>query len=498
MATIEFPDVLFGTSTSAYQIEGAYNEDGKTFSILDTAYHGKQTSNGAAGRSNGYLKTAAAYVPKTKVNQANSCPVPKNNDNGDIACDSYHKIEEDVSNLKDLGVQVYRFSISWTRIFPGGSDKANPLGINYYKKLIEQLKAEKITPMVTLYHWDLPQELQDIGGWANEEIIENFLVYCRLVFGTFGDDVKYWITLNEPRMVANGYGGCSLPPKLGDQCSGIEDYKAMRNLLLAHAKAYRLYEKEFKEKQQGEVTLCIDAAWVFPFEKNSDDKYAAELCLQSTVGVFIQPLITGQFPQIVLDSIEKTNRETNRKTKRLIQFNEDEKKLLTGSYDYIGFNYYFSWRVSALSENDITPETPLKTIDQGYITKKTLPTDIVEGFTKLVDWMNEQFKVSSKSGSHKFFICENGTPTNNYEDKVNYHQGIFEEMYKAIKNNINIFGYCVWSFMDSFEWGSGYEPKYGIYEVDFNDEKRTRTKKPFFGYFKKLFQTKKLTIKGKI
>lgn len=186
-----FPqDFIWGAATAAYQIEGGWNLDGKGPSIWDTFTH--QTGN------------------------------IHNNDTGDIACDSYHKIDEDIKLLKNLGVSHYRFSISWSRVLPQGViDHVNPLGIQYYKRLIDKLKENNILPAVTLYHFDMPQALQDIGGWMTKDIVSKFADYAKLCFREFGDDVKLWFTINEPHEEALlAYGEGLFPPGIKDMAKG--------------------------------------------------------------------------------------------------------------------------------------------------------------------------------------------------------------------------------------------------------------------------------------
>ncbi|XP_049765561.1 myrosinase 1-like isoform X3 [Schistocerca cancellata] len=216
-----FPeDFIFGAATASYQVEGAWNEDGKGENIWDRMLHEhpEYSSNG---------------------------------DNGDVACDSYHKYQEDVQMLKALGVDVYRFSISWARILPTGDlDVINQPGIDYYNNLINELLANGIQPMVTMYHWDLPQALQYIGGWPNPILADYFVEYARLLFDEFGDRVRWWITFNEPASFVGGYSsvGVAAPSQ---NASGIGDYLAAHTVLRAHARAYRLYDEQYRAAQNG-------------------------------------------------------------------------------------------------------------------------------------------------------------------------------------------------------------------------------------------------------
>jgi beta-glucosidase/6-phospho-beta-glucosidase/beta-galactosidase len=211
----------FGAASASYQVEGGWNEDGKSENIWDHICHEKPT-----------------YVA--------------NQDNGDIACDSYHKYKEDVAMLKDLGVDFYRFSISWSRVIPGGvaGSPVNQLGLDYYRNLVQELVDNGIEPMVTMFHWDLPEALQELGGWPNPELEDHFVYYARTLYKELGDLVKHWMTFNEPKQTClGGYGDGDKAP--GYTSSGVADYQCTHILLKTHAKAYHIYDEEFRAEQQG-------------------------------------------------------------------------------------------------------------------------------------------------------------------------------------------------------------------------------------------------------
>lgn len=220
------PDFLFGVATAAYQIEGAWNLEGKGENIWDHMSHSSLTL----------------------INR---------NQSGDIACDSYHKYREDVRMLKNLGVNHYRFSISWSRILPTGyTNVINEAGVQYYRNLLTELKANNITPMVTLYHWDLPQPLQDLGGWPNPLLVDLFADYARVAFSLFGNEVKHWFTFNEIKQICQeGYGVGTKAP--GIKAEGIAEYRCGHVIIKAHARAYHIYQRLFKEKQAGESQQLI-------------------------------------------------------------------------------------------------------------------------------------------------------------------------------------------------------------------------------------------------
>ena len=275
-----FPeDFKWGCATAAYQIEGGWDEDGKGVNIWDVFT-----------RYNGTIKDGSS---------------------GDVACDSYHKYQEDVQLLKNLGVNSYRFSIAWTRILPNGLGERNPLGIAYYNNLIDELLANGITPAVTLYHWDLPQALSDQGGWLNSSVSEWFEEYARVCFEEFGDRVKFWITLNEPRETSiQGYGTGTMAPGISpskcadfglDDCGpGTTTYIAAHNQIRAHAAAYRAYQADFAASQGGKVGITLNVNWGQPRdEADAGDIQASEDYLNFNLGWYAHAIfVDGKYPEV--------------------------------------------------------------------------------------------------------------------------------------------------------------------------------------------------------
>ncbi|KAL4121990.1 hypothetical protein QTP88_014405 [Uroleucon formosanum] len=473
---IKFPkNFLIGTGSSAYQIEGGWDQDDKSASIWDHYFH---------------TKKIVVSNPTAKDNDSVcSCSIVS----GDVACNSYNKLEEDINNLIELGVNTYRFSISWPRVLPNGDDRlVNEAGVNYYKSLIEKLLENKITPLVTMYHWDLPNILQDLGGWSNPNIGEYFKNYANFLFKTFGSQIKLWTTFNEPRLVAMAYGVDTIAPIINSSFNGIADYMVIRNILLAHAAVYKLYKTKYFAEQQGEISICLDTAGYFPLNPDSAvDKECSSKLLDFSLGVFIQPLKDGTFPQSMIDAIAKTDEKEKIKISRICEFSEEEKKDIKESYDFIAFNYYEACKVRPMTDNEYNQENYLINKDMSAVMIPVELNDTFRGFTQVVDWL---VKNLSKP---KLFVTENGIyelpGKDESEKKINYHRGILTELSKALDNGVDIRGYLVWSFMDSLEWSSGYFKKlFGIYKVDFNDSDRPRTKKGSFKFFQTLFSTKAL------
>ncbi|KAH9730418.1 Beta-glucosidase 11 [Citrus sinensis] len=289
------PGFLFGASTSAYQVEGAANEDGRTPSIWDTFAH--------AGNVHG---------------------------TGDIACDGYHKYKEDVKLMADTGLDAYRFSISWSRLIPNGRGPVNPKGLQYYNNLINELISYGIQPHVTLHHFDLPQALEDE---------KDFTAYADVCFRQFGDRVSYWTTVNEPNAFANlGYDYGIAPPQ---RCSSInhcsrgnsstEPYITVHHVLLAHASVARLYRKKYQDKQRGYIGVNIFAFGLLPLTNSTEDAIATQRYYDFLIGWMANPLVYGDYPKIMKQNVGS----------RLPAFSDRESKQVKGSADFLGvINYY--------------------------------------------------------------------------------------------------------------------------------------------------------------
>uniref|UniRef100_A0A8B9DLH2 Lactase n=1 Tax=Anser cygnoides TaxID=8845 RepID=A0A8B9DLH2_ANSCY len=460
-----FPeDFTWGVSSSAYQIEGGWDADGKGPSIWDNFTH----------------------VPGNVIN----------NDTGDIACDSYNKLEEDIYLLRALGIKNYRFSLSWPRIFPTGrNDSINRHGVDYYNRLIDALVANNITPIVTLYHWDLPQALQDIGGWESSALIELFDSFADFCFQTFGDRVKFWITFNEPQVIAwVGYGLGEFPPNVKDP--GSTPYKVGHILLKAHARVYHTYDDKYRASQGGVISLCPNIDWAEPKTPSDPrDLEAADRYLQFLVGWFIHPIFkNGDYPEVMKWKVGNRSELQNLPSSRLPVFTAEERDYIRGTADVFCFNTYTSRFVTHTT-------TRLKPFSYEYDQEVSTSIDsswpssalsghqaVAWGLRRLLNWIKEEY------GNPPIYIIENGVGIKTSSDvddhtRILYHKTYIDEALKAYKlDGVNLRGYNAWSLMDNFEWLNGYDPRFGLHQVDFDDPNRPRTPKRSAVYYAEIIR----------
>ncbi|ELV10219.1 Lactase-phlorizin hydrolase [Tupaia chinensis] len=442
-------DFLWGVSSSAYQIEGGWNADGKGPSIWDNFTH----------------------TPGSNV---------KDNATGDIACDSYHKVDADLNMLRALRVKAYRFSISWSRIFPTGRNSSvNSHGVDYYNRLIDGLVASNIFPMVTLFHWDLPQALQDIGGWENPSLIELFDSYADFCFQTFGDRVKFWMTFNEPMYQAwLGYGSGEFAPGVKDP--GWAPYKVAHAVIKAHARAYHTYDEKYRQKQKGVISLSLNTHWGEPKSPNVPrDVEAADRSLQFSLGWFAHPIFrNGDYPDAMKWKVGNRSELQHLATSRLPSFTEEEKAYIRGTADVFCLNTYSS----RIVQHKTPRLNPPSYEDDRELTEEEDPSwpstatnrAAAWGMRRLLNWIKEEY------GNIPIYVTENGVglTSDKLEDteRIFYHKTYINEALKAYRlDGVDLRGYAAWSLMDNFEWQSGYTVKFGLYHVDFSNMNRPRT-----------------------
>ncbi|XP_063222762.1 myrosinase 1-like [Bacillus rossius redtenbacheri] len=462
-----FPkDFLFGASTASYQIEGAWNVNGKGESIWDRFTH-----------------THPSWI--------------KDSENADVAADSYHLYKDDIQALTDMKVDFYRFSIAWSRILPkGDTSLINKDGINYYNNLINELLKHKIQPMVTMYHWDLPQPLQELGGWPNPLLVDYFEDFARLLYKNFGDRVKWWVTLNEGAEVAAGY---SSPRHYapGVEAPGVGDYLAAHTLLRAHARAYWLYDSHFRRCQGGNVGITLNSAWVEPLADTEEDHTASERALQFMLGWLAHPIFTeeGDYPLVMKERVAHNSKAEGYSHSRLPTFTADWITALRGSADYFALNHYSTLLATPGDAGGV----PSKDHDAGVVMSQdpSWPASasswlkvVPWGMRKLLNWIAKEY------GNPKLIITENGFSDQGQLDdvgRINYHKSYLSEVLKAIYiDKCNIIGYTAWSLLDNFEWTRGYTEKFGLYHVDFSKPSRPRTAKSSSKVYAEIIRTRKI------
>ncbi|XP_055533478.1 myrosinase 1-like [Wyeomyia smithii] len=465
----QFPeDFKFGVGTSAYQIEGAWNEDGKGESIWDHLVHNhpEKIADGT---------------------------------NGDVACNSYHLWRRDVEMLKQLGVDIYRFSIAWTRIMPTGiKNEINPAGVEYYNNLINALLENNITPLVVLYHWDLPQRLQQLGGWTNREVVGHFKEYARYMFTTFGDRVKWWTTFNEPLQTCRqSYEWDAMAP--GYNFPGIPSYLCTHNLLLAHAEAVEVYRNEFQEAQGGNIGITVDVAWAEPRSNSTDDLEASETNMQFFIGWYMHPIYStnGNYPQVMIDRIDQLSQQQGFSKSRLPVFSSEEINKLKGSSDFFGINTYTTYLVYKNDdENTANFPQPSFDHDRGVVeyqdenwpeTGSSWFRVYPKGIYSILMWISNEYN------NPEVYVTENGYSDRGGtrdEDRVQYFKDYMNAVIDAIDEGCNVKGYVAWSLMDNFEWRAGLTERFGLYYVDYQSPNLTRVQKSSGKFFAEVVKTK--------
>jgi beta-glucosidase len=422
-----FPNgFLWGASTASYQIEGAVKEDGRGESIWDRFSH-----------------TPGKIA---------------NGDTGDIAADHYHRWRDDIEIMGELGLNAYRFSIAWPRIVPGGKGAVNAAGLDFYDRLVDGLLDRGIEPWPTLYHWDLPQVLEDAGGWRNRDTVEAFVDYTDAITRRLGDRVNHWITVNEPWVAA--YIG----HLLGFLAPGLTDLKAANAaahlMLVAHGRAVEVVRSNVPEAKTG---IALNLGQVYPASDSQADAEAAHLIDGQTNRWFLDPLFRGEYPEDVVKRMGET----------MPEIESDDFRIISAPTDFLGIN---SYSPSYVAHDPASPFFGTRMVEQegehttvGWLVQPEALQDLLE-------------RVHREYQPQHIYITENGAA---FDDPVPVEGRVFDPRRRAylhdhltacanaIGNGVPLDGYFVWSLLDNFEWAQGYGKRFGITHVDYATQERT-------------------------
>jgi beta-glucosidase len=438
------PGFTFGTSTSAYQIEGAWREDGKGESIWDRFTHQEgRISDGSTG---------------------------------DRACDHYHRMEDDVALIAGLSVNAYRFSISWPRVIPNGTGHVNERGLDFYDRLVDALLARGVTPFVTLYHWDLPQALEERGGWTNRRAARWFADYCGVVAKRLGDRVDQWMTLNEPlSTVGAGYvAGAHAPGRR----NLIDAAKATHVLLLAHARA----TDAIRAVDPGAaVGIANSFSPVYP-ARRQDERIARRISAVLNE-LFMDPFYAGHYPPSLSPMLHVLNR----------QIRPSDWDLIARPPDFVGVNHYSRY----IARRTLLPFIGFRMLRP--VRENVVFTDMdwevhPPGFRRILRWIRDRY------GNPPVVVTENGASFDepvterrvHDARRIEYLQRYLEQLHRVLDNGQDVRGYFVWSLLDNFEWAHGYSQRFGIVHVDY--ETLARIPKDSYYFYKKLCETRSFTV----
>ncbi|MCW2596801.1 MAG: beta-galactosidase [Jatrophihabitans sp.] len=452
-ARLRFPDgFVWGTATASYQVEGAVTEDGRGPSIWDTFTH-------EPGR----------VVDGT---------------NGDIACDHYHRFREDVATMAELGLGSYRFSIAWPRVVPTGAGTVNQAGLDFYRRLVDALLEHGIDPLATLYHWDLPQPLQDAGGWMNRDTALRFAEYAQVVGAALGDRVPTITTLNEPWCAAFlGHASGVHAPGITDNAAALT---AAHHLNLAHGLGAAALRSVLPAT--GQVSLTLNLSVVRPATDRADDRDAARHVDGLANRIFLDPMLCGQYPVDVLDDL--------RHITDWGFLRDGDLATIHAPLDLLGVNYYSPTLVAAatpeLEQRTSTrwvndpqgPDGPARYpgTDRAFSVPQAGPYTAMNWRIEPGSLTELLVRVHRDHPAVPLMITENGAAfldepgpdgVVHDADRIEYLHGHLAAVHDAIVQGVDVRGYYVWSFMDNFEWAWGFSKRFGLVHVDYSTGKRT-------------------------
>ncbi len=447
--SVRFPNgFLWGTKTAAYQVEGSVDVDGRGPSIWDTFSH-------RAGAT-------------------------RNGDTGDVACDHYRRMDEDLDLLAALGAPAYCFSVAWPRVQPSGSGAINQQGLDFYRRLVDGLLRRSIVPVVTLYHWDLPQALEDAGGWVSRDTVALFSEYTRIVAGTLGDSVRMWITLNEPWCSAwLGYG-------TGEHAPGVRDHgksaAATHHLLLAHGEAVNVLRATIPNASVG---IGLNLQPVRPATDHDDDRAACHRVDGNLNRLFLDPIFTGRYPADMLEHYAGLQPGFD-------VVAEGDLEVIRTPIDFLGVNFYSPITVCAparQAEARATgywiPETERRgrigDLDAVQVLRAEVSRTQMGWEIEPAALTEILVRVRDQYANLPLYITENGAAFDDYigpdgevhdANRIAYLDGHLRAVLDALDAGVDMRGYFVWSILDNFEWGHGYSKRFGLTWVDYPTGRR--------------------------
>jgi beta-glucosidase len=443
-ADLVFPtEFLWGAATAAYQVEGAVAEDGRTPSIWDTFSH-------TPGRV-------------------------LEGDTGDVACDHYHRYREDVDLMSRLGLSSYRFSVSWSRVQPGGRGPLNQAGVDFYRRLIDELEERDILPWLTLYHWDLPQELEDAGGWPERDTAYRFAEYAGLMHEALGDRVRHWTTLNEPWCSAFlGYGSGDHAPGRNEPAASV---RAAHHLMLGHGLAVEALRAGDMPAQIG-VTLNLYA--VSPVSDSEADADAARRVDGMANRIFLDPVLLGRYPEDVVEDL--------RPVTDMAHVRDGDLEVISSTLDMLGVNYYTRYVVSApemldgVGDGWRSSPSAFPGSEHVQFGNRGLPVTAMNWEIDAPGLLEVLRRVSREYTDLPIYLTENGAAFDDVPDangrvedlgRVDFFAQHLRACHQAISEGVPLRGYFAWSLLDNFEWGFGYTKRFGMVYVDYSTQRRT-------------------------
>lgn len=433
--SILFPeDFLWGAATSAYQVEGSPLADDAGPSIWHRFVH--------------------------------TPGLVRNGDTGDVACDHYRRYETDVRLMEELGLNAYRFSISWSRILPEGKGRVNPKGLGFYERLVDALLARGIQPLITLFHWDLPAALDDLGGWLNRDSADWFAEYARVVFRALDDRVPLWITLNEPWVVSDGgYLHGAIAP---GHRNLFEAPIASHNLLRAHASAVQVYRAEGRHQ----IGLAVNLEPKYPASDSPEDVAATARADAYMNRQFLDPIFFGTYPDELREIFGQAWPE----------FPAADLEHIRQPIDFLGINYYT--RSVTCNDPNAWPVRAGRVRQHRHTYTETDWEVYPQGLTDTLLWVKQRY------GDLPLYITENGaaffdppTPIDGRVDdplRVHYYREHLRAAYEALRQGVDLRGYFAWSLLDNLEWSLGYSKRFGIIHVDYATQARTPKASAYF------------------